>query len=93
MDLMYDDIPSSLQNMYEIVGAEKFLEIIGVYSGSMVYFPSSKKIRRGMRDRDIVRRYNGYNIEALAREYDISSSYVFKIIKKYERENWDEDLY
>ncbi|RDY27427.1 hypothetical protein CHL78_009440 [Romboutsia weinsteinii] len=93
MDLMYDDIPSSLQNMFDIVGAEKFLEIIGVYAGSVVYFPSSKNIRRGMRNRDIVRRYNGYNILELSREYDISSSYVSKIIKKYERENWDEDLY
>ena len=93
MDIRYEDIPSSLQNIFEIVGAEKFLEIIGVYSGTMVYFPTNKTLKKGMRNRDIIRRYNGFNAFELAREYEISRSYVLWIISNYKKEKRDEDMY
>ena len=49
----------NLALMYEIVGEEKFLEIIRMYGGNNLYIPTYKSVIRSSRNRDIVNRYNG----------------------------------
>ena len=72
----------NLALMYEIVGEEKFLEIIRMYGGNNLYIPTYKSVIRSSRNRDIVNRYNGFNGTQLAREYGISVNQVRNIINK-----------
>ena len=76
------DVIENLSLMYEIVGEEKFLEIIRMYGGSNLYIPTYKSVIRSSRNRDIVNRYNGFNGTQLAREYGISVNQVRNIINK-----------
>ena len=76
------DVIENLSLMYEIVGEEKFLEIIKMYGGNNLYIPTYKSVIRSSRNRDIVNRYNGFNGTKLAREYGISVNQVRNIINK-----------
>ena len=76
------DVIENLSLMYEIVGEEKFLEIIRMYGGNNLYIPTYKSVIRSSRNRDIVNRYNGFNGTQLAREYGISVNQVRNIINK-----------
>ena len=76
------DVIENLSLMYEIVGEEKFLEIIRMYGGNNLYIPTYKSVIRSSRNRDIVNRYNGFNGTQLAREYGISVNQVRNIINR-----------
>lgn len=76
------DVIENLSLMYEIVGEEKFLEIIRMYGGNNLYIPTYKSVIRSSRNRDIVNRYNGFNGTQLAREYGISVNQLRNIINK-----------
>ena len=76
------DVIENLSLMYEIVGEEKFLEIIKMYGGNNLYIPTYKSVIRSSRNRDIVNRYNGFNGTQLAWEYGISVNQVRNIINK-----------
>ena len=76
------DVIENLSLMYEIVGEEKFLEILRMYGGNNLYIPTYKSVIRSSRNRDIVNRYNGFNGTQLAREYGISVNQVRNIINK-----------
>lgn len=85
MSLEYDDVPPSLQCLFEIVGEDKFLKIVDMYGGFMVYIPTGKSIRRGSRNREIIKRYNGKNAVTLSKEYGISHTHLINIIKDFEK--------
>ena len=76
------DVIENLSLMYEIVGEEKFLEIIRMYGGNNLYIPTYKSVIRSSRNREIVNRYNGFNGTQLAREYGISVNQVRNIVNK-----------
>lgn len=81
MDVEIKDIPESMINMVNIVGIRKFLEITKIYGGSSVYIPLYKSIIRPARDRDIIKKYNGFNEKELAKMYNISVYNIKRIIK------------
>ena len=85
MDVEIKDIPESMINMVDIVGIRKFLEITKIYGGSSVYIPLYKSIIRPARDRDIIKKYNGFNEKELAKMYNIS---VYNIKRIIENKSW-----
>ncbi|MDY3958422.1 Mor transcription activator family protein [Romboutsia timonensis] len=73
-------VVENLAIMYEIVGEEKFLEIIRMYGGSNLYIPTYKSVVRSSRNREIAKRYNGINASQLAREYGITVNQIRNIV-------------
>lgn len=84
MKLKVDDICEGIQALYEIVGEDGFLEITKSYGGTTIYIPTYKSAIRSKRNKDIVKRFNGVNINILAREYNLSVTQIKKIIKDYD---------
>ena len=74
------DVIENLALMYDIVGEEKFLEIIRMYGGSNLYIPTYKSVIRSSRNREIAKRYNGVNASQLAREYGITVNQIRNIV-------------
>ena len=81
MDVEIKDIPENMINMVNIVGIRKFLEITKIYGGSSVYIPLYKSIIRPARDRDIIKKDNGFNAKELAKMYNLSVYNVKRIIQ------------
>ncbi len=59
MKLRKEDVYEHLEMLYEIVGEEKYLEIVRMYGGSNLYIPTYKATIRNGRNREIKKRYNG----------------------------------
>lgn len=81
MKFKIEDVSEKLHLMIEILGEEKFLEVVRFYGGDRVYIPTYKSVVRSVRNDDILRRYNGINENQLAMEYGVSTNQIRRIIK------------
>ena len=82
MKLRKEDVYEHLEMLYEIVGQEKYLEIVRMYGGSNLYIPTYKATIRNSRNREIKKKYNGVNASYLACEYGMSVNNIKNIIKE-----------
>ena len=82
MKIRKEDVYEHLELLYEIVGDEKYLEIVRMYGGSNLYIPTYKATIRNSRNREIRQRYNGVNGSQLAFEYGMSVNKLRNIIKE-----------
>lgn len=80
MDILMEDIPYELHAMAEVIGMKNFEEISKLYGGTTVYIPVHRKVILGERNREIVRLYNGKNIDQLSRRYSLTNQQIKKIL-------------
>ena len=81
MRIRKEDVYEHLELLYEIVGEEKYLEIVRMYGGANLYIPTYKATIRNSRNREIKRKYNGINAGLLAMQYGMSVNNVRNIVK------------
>lgn len=81
MLIKLNDIPDNFHAMIEVIGIEKFLEISKLYGGINMYIPIYSSLIRQARNRDIIGKYNGVNVNELAIKYGISVVSVRRIVK------------
>lgn len=81
------NIPPDLVPLYNIVGDKYYDEIVDVYSGGFIYVPVSAKEEKKKRNAKIFEDYviKGMTANVVARNYNLSSSSIIKIVAK-ERE-------
>ncbi|WP_195939305.1 Mor transcription activator family protein [Romboutsia sp. 1001713B170131_170501_G6] len=81
MKLRDEDVCERLEILLDIVGEEKFLEISRMYGGTNIYIPKYSSYLRLIRNRDILRKYNGVNVLELANEYGLSVTHIKRILE------------
>lgn len=80
MKIMMEDIPYELHALVDAIGFEKFEEVSKLYGGTTVYIPVHRKVIIGERNREIIRLYNGKNMDQLRRKYGISKQQIKRIL-------------
>lgn len=80
-DLTCDDVPDGLKDILDVIGIEKFIEVIKVVGGTSVYFPSENNLLKSVRNRRIREEFRG-DYRSIASMYGISEVQVRKIIRK-----------
>lgn len=73
-------LPESYQDVADIIGIGKFLELCKLFGGMEVYIPQYKTLIKPIRNQKILEEYNGNNIRELARKYDVCESTIRKIV-------------
>ena len=80
--LELDDLQRENRELAECIGIEAFRRLLERYGGTgKMYIPQPDKVLIPVRDMLIRREYNGYNIYALARKWNLSDAYVRQIVK------------
>ena len=74
MSVQLDDVPWDLQEMVNIIGMENFLKVCKFYGGSSLYVPLYKNLLIKERNRNIVKEYNGKNLDELRLKYNMSNT-------------------
>ena len=74
------DVPENLYWLYEIVGMDKFREIIDAAGGELVYLPLRRTLCREQIREQIRAEYDGENVAELANRYSYSERYIRSII-------------
>lgn len=82
MDLKMSDLPPQFENIVMRVGIDITKMLFEEFGGTSVYFPTEKMIYKEARDREILEKFNGFNVKELASIYNMSESYVRAIIRK-----------
>ena len=82
MKVLSTDFNEIYDDIIEEIGIDNFIKLCKLRGGMSVYIPKYSCVIRLARNRDIVKRFNGVNINSLAREYRLSVSYVRRILKK-----------
>ena len=68
MNILIDNIPVNLQQMVDIIGMDKLIELSKVYGGASIYIPMHKTLRIHERNRNIAKEFNGVNGESLSQD-------------------------
>lgn len=82
MELKISDLPPQFENIAIRVGIDITKVLFEEFGGTSVYFPTEKMIYKEARDREILSKFNGFNIKELASKYNMSESYVWAIIRQ-----------
>lgn len=71
------------------LGIDVAMRIADEWGGIMVYIPTASGIKISLRDMQIYRRFNGYNHDALAKEYGVSVQWVYQVLKRVRKQQQD----
>lgn len=74
----------ALEKLRELLGEEKYAEVIGELAGATVYFPENYEWQDKSSRNELIRQdfYTGkYEITDLARKYELSISRIYKIVQ------------
>ncbi|CEN23916.1 Mor transcription activator family protein [Paraclostridium sordellii] len=82
MELKISDLPPQFENIAIRVGIDITKVLFEEFGGTSVYFPTEKMIYKEARDREILSKFNGFNIKELDSNYNMSESYVRAIIRQ-----------
>ena len=75
------DLNEEQKQLLEVVGLEVFKKLIHEYSGRSLYIPQKQKLEVAFRNKKIIQEFDGSNYKKLARKYNITETWVRKIIK------------
>ena len=81
MDLKMSDLPPQFENIAMEIGIDRVKALFKEFGGTSVYFPTEKMIYKEARDREIIEKFNGFNVKELASKYNMSESYIRSIIR------------
>lgn len=81
MDLKISDLPPQFESIAMKVGMDITKMLFKEFGGTSVYFPTEKMIYKDARDREIIEKFNGFNVKELASKYNMSESYIRFIIR------------
>ena len=79
MRINIDDVPENLHNIVDIIGEDKFIEIVKLYGGDNIYIPTYKNLFRTSRNKEIISKFNGANASHLGRQYNLSANQIRRI--------------
>jgi Mor family transcriptional regulator len=78
--LQSEALPEVYQEMADIIGVEKTVYLAQVYAGTSVYFPKLERALLTMRNQVIQREFDGANLRALARRWNLSVRHLRHIV-------------
>lgn len=82
-----DDLPPEQRDLAEVVGIEGYRRLLRVYGGTgAMYIPQPDRLLRSLRDDLIRREYDGRNVYALARKWELTDAYIRSIVREKAQE-------
>ncbi|MFH1057814.1 MAG: Mor transcription activator family protein [Pseudomonadota bacterium] len=75
-----EDLPEVYQEMASLIGVEATVNLAQTFAGTSVYFPKLERALISLRNAAIQREFDGANIKALSRRWNLSSRHVRHIV-------------
>lgn len=80
--LTIDDLSDKERSLVEVIGMRAYRAMVREYGGSdPVYIPKEETITLPVRNRLILKEYNGDNADKLAQKYRLTEQYVRTLVK------------
>ncbi len=86
-EISIDDLPTAQREIAELIGLEAYLKLVVTYGGMRpLYIPKFTEIKREIRNRELCKKFDGYNFQELAREYELTEVMVREIVRDITKE-------
>lgn len=80
-DVIFEDLNNEQREIAELVGLEKYLEMVELLGGEMIYIPKPDCVLKAARNRKIKEDYRaGESYRAIARKYNLAKNTVINIL-------------
>lgn len=70
------------RQLIELVGLDAFKKLVREHNGRSIYIPQRRSIELSLRNKKIIQEFDGGNYKELARKYDVTETWMRKIIKE-----------
>lgn len=81
-----DQLTETQKEVAEVIGLENYIKLVQRFGGSKgIYIPKYSELLRPMRDQKIIEKFDGYNYDELAKEFDLSERSIRTIVSKIVR--------
>ncbi len=81
-DITIEDLQEQHRGYAKIVGIDKLIKLSEVYGGTQIYIPKKDELLKNKKYRAISEEFDGSNIKALAKKYQVSESTVYRIVRE-----------
>lgn len=79
-----DNLAPAQREIAEAIGLEPYLKLVRLINGDSIYLPKYESLytdaQRIERDEEIISKFDGYNFDALASEYNLCKRTLYNII-------------
>lgn len=83
MRIVLEDLPESQREIAELIGLDNYIKLTKKYGGiNNFYIRKYSEIVKEARNREIRRKYNGYNAKMLAVQYNLSEQTIYAICRR-----------
>ena len=83
MEIRLNDLTGTQREIAELIGLDNYIRLSKRYGGdSSLYIQKYTEIVKAARNREIIKKYNGYNISLLAKMYNLSERQIRSIISE-----------
>ncbi len=79
-EVQSNSLPEVYQEMAEVIGVENTVILAQSFAGTSVYFPKLERALLSLRNQAIRREFDGANIKALSRRWNLSARHVRQIV-------------
>lgn len=76
-----NDLDEQYQEIANIIGIDNLLELASYFGGTQIYIPSTDKLVKNVKYKNIIEEFDGFNIRQLAKKYDVSESTVYRLVR------------
>ena len=91
-DIQLSDLQGEQKELARITGLDVYLKLVEYYGGTTIYVAKADRLINLKRDNEILRKYNGFNAQALAKEYNLSDRTIREIINEARKRPLDGQL-
>lgn len=71
-----EDLFGNQRDIAEIIGIDNYIKLTKEYGGDNIYIQKYSEVCKIQRNAEIRNKFNGYNFEELAKEYDLTERYI-----------------
>ena len=83
LQIVLEDLPESQREIAELIGLDNYIKLTKRYGGiNNFYIRKYSEIVKEARNREIRRKYNGYNAKMLAVQYNLSEQTIYAICRR-----------
>lgn len=86
-EININDLDEKNKEIAEIIGIDNFIKLSDAYGGTRIYVNKLDEVTKNIRDRKIKQEYNRYNINKLAKKYNLADESIRRILKGEPVEN------
>jgi Mor family transcriptional regulator len=80
IDRLMAVLPDQVSELVELLGVRNVLKLMAYYQGQQIYIPKMDSALRELKHEQIRKEFNGYNQTSLARKYNVSVSYIYRLL-------------